>query len=74
MNAPRFDSTITLGHVLTAIPMLVALVGFFFITDYRLRSIEDRIADYTDVLIALARQGDQIDRLEDRVDDLEARL
>ena len=28
MNAPRFDSTVTLGHIITAASMVVAIVNF----------------------------------------------
>lgn len=64
MNAPRFDATITLGHVLTAVPMLVVLIGSAFVFDYRLRTIEERIANYTDFQVALARHADAIDDLK----------
>lgn len=74
MNAPRFDSTVTLGHIITAASMVVAIVGFFFVTDTRLKNIEEKLANYTDVLVTVARQNEQIDQLKERLREVERRV
>ena len=40
---PKFDATISLGHILTAVSMIFTVVAAYFVLDSRVKLQEDRI-------------------------------
>lgn len=43
MTQPKFDPTITLGHLMQVLVIGVAVIGFWFGLSYRLDSVESRM-------------------------------
>lgn len=75
-----FDSTITLGNVLTIVTMGVAGFGFVWtmksdikVLLQRLDKVEGAMAKLTEALVQLARQEVRLDAHADRISRLEDR-
>src|ERR1035437_906157 len=72
-----FDSTINLGTILQIVAfVLLAYGGFYAIRNQvstlarRMRSVEDEIKKFGDVLVQLARQDERLNSLDRRIDEL----
>lgn len=78
----RFDGTVTLGNILTAVPLIIALVGWGFRTEgrgdrleMRIDQVESRIerestanqASATEIKSQLRDLGAKLDRLIERM-------
>lgn len=46
MAPPRFDSTVTLGHLITAVSFLVAAVAGYATIQQQVLSLNNRLSDY----------------------------
>lgn len=73
MTAPRFDPTINLGHLLTAVVFVFTLGGVWYVTDHRLASVEKQITQLSTIVIEQARFSEWRAQIDRRLDRLEAR-
>lgn len=73
MTSPRFDPTITLGHIVTAVIFVFTLGGVWYVTDYRLVSVERQIQQLSTVVIEQAKFQEWRAQTDRRLDRLEMR-
>jgi hypothetical protein len=73
MTGPRFDPTVNLGHLLTAVVFVFTLGGVWYVTDHRLASVEKQINQLSTVIIEQARFSEWRSNTDRRLDRLETR-
>jgi hypothetical protein len=73
MTGPRFDPTVTLGHLITAAIFVFTLGGVWYVTDHRLASVERQINQLSTVIIEQARFQEWRHQIDRRLDRLESR-
>lgn len=68
---PRFDATFNFGHLVIATTFLVTAAGGWYLTDYRLKAVEDSVRSLSTLVVTTARidermtdYGRRLDRLE----------
>jgi phage-related minor tail protein len=71
MNGPRLDFTINLGHVISVGSVIVVMIGGWVAFDYRLKTVESTLANFTQTLIEQVKQGRDIAAIENRLSRLE---
>ncbi len=70
---PRFDATFNWGHAIIAATFLVTAAGQWYLTDYRLRSLEDSVKSLSTIVVTTARIEERISEYGRRLDRLETR-
>ena len=70
---PRFDPTINLGHIISLGSIIVIVVGSLYLTDYRLKAVEESVRELKSVVVQAARTEQQIMDHSRRLDRLESR-
>jgi len=73
MGGAKFDPTINLGHLLTAVVFVFTLGGVWYVTDHRLASVEKQIQQLSTVIIEQARFSEWRANTDRRLDRLETR-
>ena len=75
---PKFDPTISYGHVLTALSIIIAGTGAYYgisaylhSVDQRVAKIESTLQQLANVMVLTARQYERLIAIERRVDRLE---
>ena len=68
---PKFDATITLGHIVKLSGILFAIVGTYYSFNNRLSSVESQIGRMASILEMAIRQDEQIKNLTYRLDRLD---
>ena len=71
MSRPRFDPTINLGHVLTAVAFVATLTGSWYLQDYRLSRLESQVERLSTIVIDNARIDERLKDHSRRLDWLE---
>ena len=70
---PRFDATLNWGHMVIAVTFLVTAAGQWFLTDYRLRALEDSVKSLSALVVTTARIDERMNDYGRRLDKLETR-
>ena len=73
MSELKFDPTINLGHILSLGGILFALVGSWYLMDYRLTGVEKAVERLSTIVIESAGMKQQIADHARRLDRLEAK-
>lgn len=78
MSRFRYDPTVNAGHVLTALSMVGAVAGGWFMVradinnlDFRMSKVETAVDKLTTVIVTDARQEEKIAALERRLERVE---
>lgn len=74
---PRFDPTLNWGHAAIIVTFVVTAIGQWYLTDYRLRSVEEQLksglANLGTLVITSARQDERLSEFGRRLERLERR-
>lgn len=70
-EGPRFDPTINLGHVITAVCFVASLIGWWYIADYRLSAIERQVERLSTAVVEYVRFDERIKSHDRRIEALE---
>jgi hypothetical protein len=74
---PHFDATVNWGHVLIVVTFIITAAGQWYLTDYRLRSVEEQVksglANLGTLVVTSARQDERISEFGRRLDRIERR-
>lgn len=68
---PRFDATFNWGHVLIVVTFLVTAAGQWYMTDYRLKLVEDSVKGLSGIVVTQARTDERLIQHEWRLNRLE---
>lgn len=68
---PRFDATLNWGHVVLAVTFIVTASSQWYLTDYRLRSVEDSIKSLAGITVQQALTAERLNQHDRRLDRLE---
>lgn len=71
MSSPRWDPTINLGHIMTAVVFIAAISGGWYLTDHRLSALERNFEKLSTVVIDNARTDERLKDFSRRLDLLE---
>lgn len=70
---PRFDATLNWGHVVIVVTFVVTAASQWYLTDYRLRLVEDSVKSLSGLVVNQARTDVRLDQVDRRLDRLESR-
>lgn len=70
---PRFDATLNWGHVVIVVTFIVTAGSQWYLTDYRLRLVEESVKLLSGVVVAQARTDERLLQHDRRLDRLETR-
>jgi hypothetical protein len=73
MTHPRFDPTINLGHLISAAVVISAIVGGWYVSDYRLTKVEQKLDALSTLVVEAARVDERMKEFSRRLDRLETR-
>lgn len=70
---PRFDPTVNLGHLISVTGVIIFVAGSFYLTDYRLSTLEKNVEKLSTVIVESARVDERIKDYGRRIELLERR-
>lgn len=70
---PRFDPTVNLGHLLSMGTIGAALIGGWYVADYRLSAMERQLTQLSTIVVQSARIEERLKDHARRLDWLERR-
>lgn len=72
---PRFEATLNWGHMAIVLTFIVTAAGQWYLTDYRLRSVEEQLktglANLGTLVVTSARQDERLLEMSRRLERLE---
>lgn len=71
--SPRFDPTINLGHLISVTGVIIFVAGSFYLTDYRLSTLEKNVEKLSTVIVESARVDERMKDYGRRIELLERR-